>query len=143
MKLTSTKYQRNSTKNITWSVILKSLMHFHEASASSCIRLWVSEWVSPLCPNQRLNTGLSGTGTIAKQVGYYCFKHQTKLSYNPVEIKSCSKLQRTLIIVKVNKLYLYFQLVHVLAVGTNNICSKLFFGKGRMYKNKLVLKYTM
>ena len=68
---------------------------------------------------------------------------QTKLGCDPVEIKSYSKLQRKLIIIKVNKLYLYFQLVHVLAVGTNNICSKLFFGKGRMYKNKLVLKYIM
>ena len=86
---------------------------------------------------------MSGTGTIAKQVGYYCFKHQIKVRSIPDDIKFCSKLQRTLIIVKVNKLYLYFQLVHVLAVGTNNICSKLFFGKGRMYKNKLVFKYIM
>ena len=87
--------------------------------------------------------GFCGIGTIAKQVGYYWFNHQTKLGCDPVEIKSCSKLQRTLIITKVNKLYLYFQLVQVLAVGTNNICSKLFFGKGRMYKNQLVFKYIM
>ena len=33
-------------------------------------------------------------------------------------------------------------MVQVLAVGINNICSKLFFGKGRMYKNQLVFKYN-
>ena len=80
--------------------------------------------------------GFSGIGTIAKQVGYNLFNHQVKLGCDLVEIKSCSKLQQTLTITNVNKLYLYFQRVQVLAVGTNNICSKLFFGKGRMYKNQ-------
>ena len=55
--------------------------------------------------------GFSGTGTIAKQVGYYWFNHQTKLVCDPFEIKSSYELWRTLIITKVNKLYLYFQLV--------------------------------
>ena len=44
------------------------------------------------------------------QVGYYWFNHQTKLGCNSVEMKSCSKLQRTLIIIMVNRLYLYLEM---------------------------------
>ena len=87
----------------------------------------------------------NSTNSINREIFILCKKSSGCKIENAelIDLKSCPKLQRTLIITKVNKLYLYFQLVQVLAVGTNNICSKLFFGKGRMYKNKLVFKYIM